>query len=521
MYIIGKNTTLSFLKDGEYLPFLCTTDCSVTINTETKDVRTINDGIWAKKRGQRMSFSVSLTGLIELQELSPVAFWIVENYQLQMLPIDFQMIFQDPSTGLNKFVTGRGLVVTSTLVGVPVGFATGQFEIEGDGALIISNTPNNCEADIGYIAITDSEAGEITVSYDFVIDAVRFDYTIDGGERESIFDPGNSGSFVIVGIADGVHTLIVYPICENGNDGFPQEITFEMTGGGAETCDPPTDIAAGAITSGGAIVSWTATPTPADGFEWELFLAANLVTPVQSGTFAGDSMPLSGLSASTAYVFRVRSICVEGESLSSWSSVEFTTTGVPAPCNAPGTPYTTSVTETEAYLSWPAADPVPVNGYDYEFLSGITVVDSGITVSNATATGALSAGQTYTFRVRTRCADGSTSSWVSMTFDTEEAPPADNIDWSFAPGPFVGSLQIKRNAAVLVSVTSADSGTFSAAGGDLIEMTIDANSETGQIEAYNTTTSTNELSITGTGVQSGSFSVADGNNYSLTGTISS
>jgi len=517
MYIVGKKTTLTFLKDGEYQPFLCSTDCSITINTETKDVRTINGGIWRDIRGQRMSFSVSLTGLIELQELQPVAFWVIENYQMQMLPIDFRMIFSDPATGLNKYVTGVGLIVTSTLTGVPVGFATGQFEIEGSGTLVISDTPTNCSADIGYIAITDSEAGQITVAYDFVIDAVRFEYTIDGGGRESIFDPGTSGSFVITGITDGEHVLTVYPICENGNDGFPQTIEFEMTGGGAETCDPPTDVAAGAIDSDSAIVSWSTVSPPADGYGWELFLASNLSTPVDSGTFAGDSMLLEGLTSGTAYVFKVRSLCAP-ESISGWSSVSFSTEV--AVCNAPGTPSIGSITDTNATASWSAASPTPASGYTWQVLQGVTVVQSGSTGSTSVNLTGLTSDTSYTFRVRSSCGGGAFSSYASSGFTTEETP-TDNIDWSFAPGPFVGSLQIKRNAAVIVSVTSAGSGTFSAVGGDSIEMTIDANSETGQIEAYNTTTSTLIFSSTGTGVTTNSFSVSGSNNYSLTGTISS
>lgn len=323
--VLGENVPLQIMKDGIYTDYACITDCGVDFSTETIETRTVGDGYHAKPAGQSLSYQVTGSGLIELQETFPVAFWLLTNYQQQMLPVQFRMLFEDPGSGLVKYVSGTALITNLGIVAGSTGFATADFTMAGIGAITISNTPTNCAADIGYMTITDSEAGQITVAYDFVIDAVRFDYTIDGGDRESIFDPGTSGSFAVVGIADGPHTLMVYPICENGNDGFPQELTFEVTGGGADVCDPPTDLSMGAVDSDSAIASWNPpTPTPADGFEWELYTQSNLVTPVDSGTFSGDSLPLSDLMAGTDYFFRVRSICGE-DSLSGWTSVSFST----------------------------------------------------------------------------------------------------------------------------------------------------------------------------------------------------
>lgn len=329
-YIQGKKVLLTFLKDGDYTPFLCATDCALTINTETVDTRTVGDGYWRKPVGQSKSFTVSLTGLIELQLTAPITFWLIENYDLQMLPVDFQMHFSDPATGLNKYATGKALIVTSVLNGVPVGFATSSFEMEGYGALVISDTPNACAASIGYIAITDITGGTVTFEYDFVDDAVRIDYTINGGERESIFDPGVSGTFAIAGLDDGEYTIVFYPICENGNDGFPNELEFEITGGGGEICDPPSESGFTDISTSGFTYIWFAPMggPPADGYEWQLLNSS--MTVIDSGTTAGTSHVFSGLTPGATYHPRVRSICETGVSLSSFLSDEITLSSEPS-----------------------------------------------------------------------------------------------------------------------------------------------------------------------------------------------
>ena len=328
-YIQGKKVLLKFLKDGVYEPFLCATDCAITINTETVDTRTLGDGHWRKPVGQSKSFTVSLTGLIELQLTAPITFWLIENYDLQMLPVDFQMHFEDPATSLNKYITAKALIVTSVLNGVPTGFATSNFEMEGYGALVVTNVPSGCEASIGYIAITDITGGTVTFTYNFVDDAVRIDYSINGGGRESIFDPGVSGTFAIAGLSDGDYTIVFYPVCENGNDGFTNELSFEITGGGGDVCDPPGETFFSDLSNSGFTYNWVAPGggPPADGYEWQLLNSS--LTIIDSGTTTSTSHVFSGLTPGATYHPRVRSICEAGVSLSSWLQDDITLASEP------------------------------------------------------------------------------------------------------------------------------------------------------------------------------------------------
>lgn len=111
--------------------------------------------------------------------------------------------------------------------------------------------------------------------------------------------------------------------CPDGT--YDDADVFADITGTAPACGEPTNIQFGVITTSTAPVSWDAAiPAPGVGYIWNLFLASNPVTPVQSGTTAGLSVNLTGLTPNTEYIFQVYSDCGEG-SFSSPISENFTT----------------------------------------------------------------------------------------------------------------------------------------------------------------------------------------------------
>lgn len=429
-YIKGKKAVLQFYKDGDYSPFLCATDCSITFNTKTKDVRTIGDGIWKKKRGQSLSYTVSLNGLIELQELQPVSFWLIKNYQFQLLPVQFRMVFTDDETALVTTVTGNALITTSTLNGVAIGKASSSFSFEGDGAPVITDSTTICEAVIGnLVAGFDPDTGNTTVTYDGVSGADRLEYSVDGGDRVPVFSPGTSGLFSIPGLSDGPHTVRVWTVCENGIDGEDNSITFEVSGGEpGPTCALPGVPEMSELTGTTGTATWAAaSPSPAGGYFWEVRYAATGVL-FSSGYTSDLFTDLTGLIDGVDYYFQVKSLCEEGVSESSYQRVDFTSEA-PAVCNVPGTPSMSAVAATTATASWAAASPAPADGYFWQVLQGVTVVASGTTGStNVNITG-LTANTDYTFKVKSLCETGvSESGYVTVDFTTEAVSCAN-------PGP--------------------------------------------------------------------------------------
>ncbi len=91
----------------------------------------------------------------------------------------------------------------------------------------------------------------------------------------------------------------------------------------AVSCEPPTTIVAGSITTTGATITFTPpTPTPA-GFEY--IVNESATTPVIAGTYdAGSPIVLTGLTTGTLYHFWIRTRC-GATSASSWVNITFTT----------------------------------------------------------------------------------------------------------------------------------------------------------------------------------------------------
>ena len=115
--------------------------------------------------------------------------------------------------------------------------------------------------------------------------------------------------------------------CENGM--YDEANVIANIEGTIEECLSPTGLIMLTITSTTAGVRWnTPNPAPACGFVWNLYLASDLGTPVQSGTTPAspflNTITLEGLTPSTNYVIQVASDCCDG-SLSPFISRSFTT----------------------------------------------------------------------------------------------------------------------------------------------------------------------------------------------------
>ena len=138
-------------------------------------------------------------------------------------------------------------------------------------------------------------------------------------------------------------------------------------------------------------------------------------------TSTTTSATVTGLSASTAYTFRVTAR--NGAKLSSTSSpVTVTTTGgtTDQPPTTPGTPVASGITQTGATLAWTAAtDDKGVAGYDVlRVQNGTSTVVASTTTTSIALTG-LTADTSYVFAVRAKDTAGQLSSVsTSVTFRT-------------------------------------------------------------------------------------------------------
>lgn len=131
----------------------------------------------------------------------------------------------------------------------------------------------------------------------------------------------NSTSLNISGLS--ASTIYDWQVRTNCSGGSSSYTAAQFTTAAAATCDAPTTLTTSAITGNGAIVSWTAA-SGATSFDVDYSASgANSWINVATATTSA-SVNITGLNASSAYDWRVKTNCSSGSSAYATSS--FTTT---------------------------------------------------------------------------------------------------------------------------------------------------------------------------------------------------
>lgn len=142
-------------------------------------------------------------------------------------------------------------------------------------------------------------------------------------------------SYAASGLTAGTsYSFRVQTVCASGSSAYSANTSFTTTSG-TVTCDAPTGLVASSVTSSSATLSWLAV-SGANSYNVQYKTAT--ATTWSSVTTAATSYNLSGLSASTGYVFQIQSVCTGGNSVLS-AQASFTTLsgGTTSYCAAKGT----------------------------------------------------------------------------------------------------------------------------------------------------------------------------------------
>jgi hypothetical protein len=207
-------------------------------------------------------------------------------------------------------------------------------------------------------------------------------------------------------------------------------------------CNAPSGLNATSITAATATVNWGAV-SGATGYnlQWK---ATSSSTWNTVSNIAGTSSPLTGLSASTSYDYKVQTIC-SATSSSAYSSVSTFTTSAAAACATPTGLNVTNITGTSATLNWLASP----GAASYSLQWRISTTTTWTLVNNINSTSynlsSLTPNATYQFRVRTKCGSSYTAYTAISSF-------------------FTGCVNPVAKAATLITSTTADANWNAAAG---------------------------------------------------------
>jgi hypothetical protein len=226
--ILGRDAYIEFYKEDAYRPFICCESVEISVSTETKNVKTIGDGIWARKRGQRNSYTITVSGIVPYGEADVTAFDLLE-YQMQMTGILYRIVFKQQDGTTLTMITGECLVTATTLT-APVDFLNASLTFEGVGPFELG-IPPTCTAEISDYTVTQ-DGSFWNIYHVAILELVsgtvpRYDYRID--EEEELTALSTGFTFNVAGIGGsglGAHVLEIWPVCSNGIKGVKTTHNF-------------------------------------------------------------------------------------------------------------------------------------------------------------------------------------------------------------------------------------------------------------------------------------------------------
>lgn len=233
-YIIGKNVIFLIDKGSGYVPHVCAVTISIKTHSDTKDILTVTDGEWDKPRVQKKNYTLDFEGVTPwpLDQLTGYdAFDFLEN-QCQDVNFQYKIYYTTDGSTVIKMIKGIALVIDSDLSAGAENLMDSTFTCAGFGAYERFNSSSACAATLGTLAFAAQGLLFVNIHYTGLSGADTLAYSVDGSTRRTLLAMPASGDIVLitgVGMTPGPHTIQVWPVCANGEDGTSLSTDYTRT----------------------------------------------------------------------------------------------------------------------------------------------------------------------------------------------------------------------------------------------------------------------------------------------------
>lgn len=171
MLVKGKDFNLFIQDAGEWKLIYCSQSCSLSINTEILPTTTKGDGAFARFIPQRLSWSVSASGVIKFD--TPFNAVSLDNLQLSLAVVRVLMELDDKDESVVSY-QGDAIITSNEKTGDYDAISTWSVDLQGSGPLQITggatSSPTNA-----FMFQYDAEGGESSISRPELIGASLID----------------------------------------------------------------------------------------------------------------------------------------------------------------------------------------------------------------------------------------------------------------------------------------------------------------------------------------------------------
>lgn len=225
--IIGKDVILRLiLKDFNFTDFVCDTGVKFDGDTTTISTKTIGTGSWRRTAPQDQGYTISLSGLIPLDDANTNNGMDLFNAWRERKYVPFLLIYTDDETTNLVTMQGTVLITGCSLDGPATGFATVDITMEGQGELIVDTAI--CSTSLGTLSGSNPwSITDIPATTKYIIIDLYLNGSLRSSERREVEGTSMGGGFIF--LPPGDYTAVFTPECASGQTASSQQKTFTVS----------------------------------------------------------------------------------------------------------------------------------------------------------------------------------------------------------------------------------------------------------------------------------------------------